>query len=326
MQGLNTQEQGIVTQALKALNTEEAKPSNFITFSKKNDFGTEQKPESYTLDLSVKTIAEDLTGGNLPLADKLAKFILDYNNLPANPLYDGGPVYEFEKRRDTQEGSSFSPKNVKFQLPELTEGEKLKGSPVISLDGVPYLNDAQKQAEIDTRKTVLEQIKEKIIPPIATLLIGAGLGGVGINSISENPLKGVPDLLSNYPEQVLVKLNEPLVSSPKTEKSELSQTDLLKMRNESFQKVEVKPGDGYTQLMERHLKDDLKKLGRDKITPDDTQFAVPVNLSQAMTNLDSSANSKLNLKDLTDSNLINKIPEEITKVYLITYEAAQKTA
>ena len=309
MQGLSNQEHRIVIDALKALNTEEAKPENFITFSKNNVFGIEKKPDSYKLDLNVKTIAEDFTGGNLALADKLAKFILAYNNLPANISSDGAPVYEFEQRRDIQAGGNFVPRNVKFKLPELTEGENSKGSPIISLDGVSYLNDAQKQAELEQRKTLFEQIKGKIMPPIATVMI-SGLVATGINSTSKDPAGWLPDLTPPNP-QVLVKPNQSPASI-----LELSQVELLKMRSESFQKVEVKPGDGYTQLFERYLSEDLEKLGIDKITPGDTQFAVLVNLSQAMTNLDHSTNPNVDLRDLTNPNLIKKIPFEITKVYI----------
>ena len=308
MKGLSNQEHRIVIDALKALNTEKGKPKNLITFSSNNVFGIDKQPDSCNLDLNVKTIAEDLTRGNLALADKLAKFILAYNNLPANISSDGAPVYEFEQRRDTQAGSNFVPRNVKFKLPELTEGENSKGSPIINLDGIPYPNDTQKQAEIDNRKTVLEQIKEKIMPPIATVLI-SGLVATGINSTSKDPAGWLPDLTPPNP-QVLVKPNQSPASI-----LELSQVELLKMRSESFQKVEVKPGDGYTQLFERYLSKDLKKLGIEKITPENTELAFIVNLSQAMTNLENQANN-LDLPKLTDPNMIKKIPDGVTEVYI----------
>jgi hypothetical protein len=312
MQGLSNQEHGIVTRALKAFSTGEAKPQNFITLSTNNDFDKGATSEHYKLNFSVSRLAEDLTEGSPLLAGKLAKVILDYNNLPATESKDkdGNPVYEFEQRRDSQRKNNFSTKNVEFKLPEFTEGAKLKGSPVISLDGAPYLNGAQQEAEIEQRKTLPEKIRGKLFSPVAGLLLSSGVGVVGFNSMSNNPVPGIPDLTPQNP-QVLVQSKQSSVSTP-----DLSREELLKMRSEYFQKVEVKSGQGYTQLLQEYLSEDLKRNGIDKITLKNTELAFIVNLSQAMTNLDNSNNPNLNLQKLTNPNMINEIRDGITEVYI----------
>jgi hypothetical protein len=314
MSGLNTKEYGLITKALQTLEHLNDSDNRHlpIYFAKTESRMLELKNSTGLFDIPLNDVKE-ITGGDETLANKLIKFVLDYNNLPEQKvtLQDRSVGYRIELEKP--EKKNFSLNDLTLDLPKVTEGENSKGSPIINLDGIPYPNDTQKQAEIDNRKTVLEQIKGKVFPAVATLLIGTGIGGIGINSISSTPVEWIPDLTPNA--QVSVTSNHN-TSAPTIKKTELSEAELLKIRSESFQKVEVKPGDGYTQLMERHLGADLKELGINKITPDDKQLAVAVNLSQAMTNLNSSTNPQLNLQDLTNPNMIQKIPEGTTKVYI----------
>ncbi len=313
MSGLNTKEHGVITKALQTLEHLNDSDDRYlpIYFAKTESGMIERKDSTRLFDIPLNDVKE-ITGGDETLANKLIKFVLDYNNLPEQKvtLQDRSVGYRIELEKP--EKKNFSLNDLTLDLPKVTEGENSKGSPIINLDGIPYPNDTQKQEQIEQRKTVLEQIKGKIMTPIATVLI-SGLVATGINSTSEDPAGWLPDLTPKAQVSVTSDHN---TSAPTIKKTELSEADLLKMRNESFQKVEVKPGDGYTQLMERHLVADLKELGINKITPNDTQFAVPVNLSQAMTNLDHSTNPNVDLRGLTNPNLIKEIPSEITEVYI----------
>ena len=201
MSGLNTKEHGVITKALQTLEHLNDSDDSYlpIYFARKESGMIERKDSTGLFDIRLNDVKE-ITGGDETLANKLIKFVLDYNNLPEQKvtLQDRGVGYRIELEKP--EKKNFSLNDLTLDLPKVTEGENSKGSPIINLDGIPYPNDTQKQAEIDNRKTVLEQIKEKVFPPVAALLIGTGIGGLGVNSIAPIPVKGIPDFLPNYPE------------------------------------------------------------------------------------------------------------------------------
>ena len=208
MSGLNTKEHGVITKALQTLEHLNDSDDSYlpIYFARKESGMIERKDSTGLFDIRLNDVKE-ITGGDETLANKLIKFVLDYNNLPEQKvtLQDRGVGYRIELEKP--EKKNFSLNDLTLDLPKVTEGENSKGSPIINLDGIPYPNDTQKQAEIDNRKTVLEQIKEKVFPPVAALLIGTGIGGLGVNSIAPIPVKGIPDFLPNYPESPQVQGN-----------------------------------------------------------------------------------------------------------------------
>ena len=206
MNGLNTKEHGVITNALQTLEHLNDSDNKYlpIYFAKRESGMIERKDSTGLFDIHLNGVKE-ITSGDETLANKLIKFVLDYNNLPEQKvtLEDGSVGYQIELKKP--EKKNFSLSDLTLDLPKVTEGENSKGSPIINLDGIPYPNDTQKQAEIDNRKTVLEQIKEKVFSAVATLLIGTGIGGIGINSIAPIPVKGIPDFLPNYPESPQVQ-------------------------------------------------------------------------------------------------------------------------
>jgi hypothetical protein len=206
MSGLNTKEYGLTTKALQTLEHLNDSDDRYlpIYFAKTESRMLKLKNSTGLFDIPLNDVKE-ITGGDETLANKLIKFVLDYNNLPEQKvtLLDGSVGYRIELEKP--EKKNFSLNDLTLDLPKVTEAENLKGSPIINLDGIPYPNDTQKQAEIDNRKTVLEHIKEKVFPPVVTFLIGTGIGGLGANSLAPTPVKGIPDLLPNFPASPLVQ-------------------------------------------------------------------------------------------------------------------------
>ena len=83
MNGLNTKEHGVITNALQTLEHLNDSDNKYlpIYFAKRESGMIERKDSTGLFDIHLNGVKE-ITSGDETLANKLIKFVLDYNNLP----------------------------------------------------------------------------------------------------------------------------------------------------------------------------------------------------------------------------------------------------
>ena len=86
----------------------------------------------------------------------------------------------------------------------LTQTNKTQANKFSNID---LISATQNDIQRIHKKIVLEQIKKIVVVPAIAAIGAFGGLAVALNSISENPVPWVPDLLPDYPEQVTNKKN-----------------------------------------------------------------------------------------------------------------------
>ena len=264
-------------------------------------------------------LSTDLMSDDPNVLSALAKILLELNNIP----YEEKAVDDSSKKRIVVKETSATPDNA-------NRGSNLEILQVSAPKHFGRLNYLEEPPEPHGMAKVISDIGDKVFPegsqqrgalhsvlstlykPVDNTVARMALLAPTTGALFHmNSLINPPEVPTISPPaiQVIVKPETKIESNSSTP---ISRDELINIRDRDFQEVPVQSGDGYSQLIERHLGGDLKQLG---ITAQDARLAPVITLSLLLSNLNQDS-PNLTLKDLTNQNYIGKIPEEVTSVFI----------